>query len=373
MRLFTGTDIATHWKQRSQALSDMYAAKSISPISTEHALRFVTRAYLLRTIGLALAFLVIASVLYANGANLSTWTFLLLNGFVWPQLARLAAEHSADPAHAEVNNLLVDSVSCGIWIALMRFNLLPSVALMTVMAMCEIAVGGHRMLLRGLVLQVAACAMIAAINGFAFSPETSVAQILAATPLLLFYPAAVSAMMYQLGDVVRRQNRLLCRINSVDPLSDLLTRTYWEAAVQRVLDASLETDNPASLLMVDIDHFKSINDRYGHAVGDEVIGGVGAVIRQCIRECDAGGRYGGDEFGIVLGSGEEEIALGVAERVRASVAAIRFASAPALRCTLSIGVAQFRRDTADARAWIHEADVALYRAKLAGRNQYAAA
>lgn len=122
-----------------------------------------------------------------------------------------------------------------------------------------------------------------------------------------------------------------------------------------------------SLLMLDIDHFKSINDRHGHTAGDEAIGRIGAIIRTCLREGDIAGRYGGNEFGVVLNV-DAAITARVAERIRSGVHAAVFEHTPALRCTPSIGIAQLDDETRDARKWIRQADAALYGAKLRGRN-----
>ncbi|HEV7490555.1 MAG TPA: GGDEF domain-containing protein, partial [Rhodanobacteraceae bacterium] len=126
---------------------------------------------------------------------------------------------------------------------------------------------------------------------------------------------------------------------------------------------------PTALLMVDIDRFKEINDHYGHLAGDEVIRTAAAIIQSCIREIDVPGRYGGDEFGVMLAHTGTHAAVVAAERIRQRVAETEFERAPGVRCTLSIGIAAASRGMEDVHAWISQADAALYQAKTLGRNQ----
>lgn len=322
----------------------------------------------MRLLGQGLGVLLVGAALYRQGASAWVWALLLAHGFFWPHLAWWIARSSDDPVPAEHRNLLIDSLLGGIWIALLHFNLLPSVLLVTMLAMNSIAIGGGKLLLRGLAVQIPTCLLVSTLNGFAFAPMTDMVEIIAAVPFLVIYPLALSAMMYRLTRHVRRQNRLLARLSSTDGLSELLNRTHWQQAVAGVLASGLG-DRPASLLMIDIDHFKQINDRYGHVIGDEVIGRIGAIIRRSMREGDTAGRYGGDEFGVVLNGVDAATAAAVAERIRASVSKAAFDNATGLRCTLSIGVAQADRDTHDARDWIRTADEALYHAKHRGRDR----
>ncbi|MCE5233878.1 MAG: diguanylate cyclase [Mizugakiibacter sp.] len=339
------------------------------PSPTASALRFVARVHGLRTLGLGLGFFAVAAALQPQRPSAAVWVLLVLNGFAWPHVARRLAGHSAHPVRAECRNLMVDSAMGGVWVAQMQFNLLPSVALVAMLAMDKIAVGGWKLLARGLLLQAVACALTAATRGFAFAPATGMFEIAATVPFLALYPLAVSMTMYRLSQRVRSQNRLLARLSSIDDLSELLNRGPWEEAVADALDRHRRDGKPATLLMIDIDHFKSINDRHGHPAGDEVIGRVAAIIRHCVREGDMAGRYGGDEFGVVLHGADAADAAAVAERIRAIVAVSRFGHAEDLRCTLSIGIAQAGEETLDARDWIKQADAALYRAKHDGRNR----
>jgi diguanylate cyclase len=333
--------------------------------------RFVERIFRLRALGLGLGFLAVAGVLYENGAQLWIWALLAVDAFLWPHLARRLALESADPERVELKNLLVDSAMGGVWIALMQFNLVPSAFLLVMLAVDKISVGGWRLLGRAFALQVVVCAVTAAVNKFAFQPESSTRVILFALPFLIGYPLAISAAAFAFARKASRHNRILARQTRVDASTGLLNRPSWEAAVDTELRRYKRGDVPAALLMVDIDHFKDINDRYGHLAGDEVIRTTATIIQSCIREIDVPGRYGGDEFGVLLAHTGTHAATLAAERIRQRVAEIEFERAPGVRCTLSIGIAAASRGMEDVHAWISQADAALYQAKTLGRNQTA--
>jgi len=338
--------------------------------------RFVARVYRLRAFGLGLGALAVASVLYQNTAAPVLWTLLLCHGLLWPQLARALASASADPKRTELRSLLIDSAMGGFWVAAMRFNLLPSVLLLTMLAVDKISVGGWRMLSRALAVQAAACVATVlllwiAAGAFPWQPESTMSNVVASLPFLVTYPLLVSAATHALASKARRQNRELALTSTVDAVTGLWNRVTWQKALELELRHLHRYGRPASLLMIDIDHFKQVNDRYGHPVGDAVIAMVALAIRESVRDIDVACRYGGDEFGVLLTHTGEHAAAAVAERVRARVAAALVANAPGLRCTLSIGVACARVDMQSAATWIERADAGLYRAKTLGRNQTA--
>jgi diguanylate cyclase (GGDEF)-like protein len=127
---------------------------------------------------------------------------------------------------------------------------------------------------------------------------------------------------------------------------------------------------PLSLLMIDIDHFKVINDTYGHLVGDEVLKAVAAALRDSVREIDFIGRFGGEEFCVFLPETGSEDACRAAERLRSSIASVEFkAYDEKLSLSVSVGVSSFPESSSDRDELIENADKALYRAKHEGRNR----
>ena len=154
--------------------------------------RAVERGYRLRLLAFGLGFIAAAGVLTSAGASFVLPFLLAVNASLWPGMARAFALHSADPLGVEKRNLLIDSAMGGAWIALMQFNLLPC-ALLTVVLGCGSAMaGGWSLLVRGLVVQAAACVLMLALHGLAFAPQSSTLQILACLPLLVAYSLAIA-------------------------------------------------------------------------------------------------------------------------------------------------------------------------------------
>lgn len=157
-----------------------------------------------------------------------------------------------------------------------------------------------------------------------------------------------------------------------DGLTGLLNRSAVVEILERELERAVRDALPLSVLMVDLDHFKRVNDTFGHLAGDTVLREAAARMKSAIRRYDSLGRYGGEEFLIVLPGCAAEGAVSQAERLRMALAAEPF-SVPGhlLPVTCSVGVASLA-DRSDADALIGQADIALYRAKECGRNCAAA-
>jgi len=171
---------------------------------------------------------------------------------------------------------------------------------------------------------------------------------------------------------VERQNRQLHRLATVDVLTDCLNRRAFFEESQALFAHAATHHKPLACIMADIDRFKSINDRYGHALGDQVIGNVATLLRQALRNGDVLCRYGGEEFCIALPDTTFDAAIEVAQRLREQIemqgsAALRAVQPP--RVTCSFGVAALHPGIGDLDALIAAADLALYAAKEAGRNR----
>jgi diguanylate cyclase (GGDEF)-like protein len=163
----------------------------------------------------------------------------------------------------------------------------------------------------------------------------------------------------------------LCALSSRDGLTGLANRRHFESVLARELDRVARAGEPALLLVLDIDHFKQINDSRGHAAGDLVIKAVAQALAQCVRPMDTVARVGGEEFAIALPNCQPAFGPMVAERVRARIerCAVDVGSGEPVRCTVSLGGAfapQWVRS--NLQLWMERADKQLYRAKHAGRN-----
>ncbi|MGH8714399.1 MAG: diguanylate cyclase [Casimicrobiaceae bacterium] len=336
-------------------------------------LRFIRRIHRMRTLGLALGCLCVASVLHLHQASLAWWILLAVHVLAWPYAALVLATRSANPQSAEIRNLLVDSAMGGVWIAAMQFNLLPSVVLATMLSVDKVGVGGMPLLARTSVPLVAACLVTSALLGFPAQIVTPMYVMLACLPLLVVYPLALSTVTFTLASKLARQNRRLDELGRTDGLTGLANRRQCLTLAEGELVRHRRSGRPAVLVILDIDRFKGINDRYGHPIGDEVLRTVATILRESGRKSDTVARYGGDEFLMVLPDTDLAGAEEASRRIRARLESVAFRRAANLRCTVSLGAAEASDQTTDVDAWIQQADAALYRAKLAGRNRFAAA
>ncbi len=155
-----------------------------------------------------------------------------------------------------------------------------------------------------------------------------------------------------------------------DGLTGLANRREFDRRLKEELERSRRYSLPFSLLMLDLDHFKAVNDTYGHPAGDEVLRTLAVRVRVQVRPVDQVARYGGEEFAVILPETDGAGALAFAERLRAAIAAVPFAlhAERAIGLTASIGVASFPRDGDTERDLVAAADRALYSAKQSGRN-----
>ena len=205
----------------------------------------------------------------------------------------------------------------------------------------------------------------------------------AATPAALRLESAL-ALLAQSGQVLPQGNAQdpawlqalidgLCALSSRDVLTGLANRRHFESVLARELDRVARAGEPALLLLLDIDHFKQVNDTRGHAAGDLVIKAVADALQQCVRPMDTVARVGGEEFAIALPNCPPAFGPMVAERVRTRVERcvvdVGLGEAP-VRITISIGGAfapQWVRSNLG--LWMERADKQLYRAKTSGRNR----
>ena len=159
---------------------------------------------------------------------------------------------------------------------------------------------------------------------------------------------------------------------ATDPLTRLPNARSVQEALIRMVAQSERTGAPLSAIVLDLDHFKALNDRHGHQAGDEVLESLGAALRHGVRASDFAGRWGGEEFVILLPDTDHEGALHAAETMRASVDGLEVPGVTA-HITASLGVATLPDHALDGPSLIRAADRALYRAKAAGRNRVVAA
>ncbi|MDZ7891406.1 MAG: GGDEF domain-containing protein [Rhodoferax sp.] len=164
----------------------------------------------------------------------------------------------------------------------------------------------------------------------------------------------------------------LCELSLRDPLTGLANRRHFSGVLERSIDVVARSGEPALLLMLDIDHFKKVNDTYGHQAGDQVLQVIAKTLTGCVRPMDTVARLGGEEFSVMLPSCHTGYGKVVAERIRAQIENLSVQIAPGLsiKVTVSIGGAyapEWVRSTG--ALWSERADLQLYRAKKEGRNR----
>ena len=155
------------------------------------------------------------------------------------------------------------------------------------------------------------------------------------------------------------------QLSITDPLTGLLNRRYIEERLTEEINRSDRSGAPMTFMMLDVDEFKSYNDRYGHPAGDEALVMIGSILRENLRGADVAARYGGEEFAVLLPETSIEEAQAIAERIRRHVEHTKFAKR---KVTVSIGIATFGGTIGNGKDLKKAADVALYEAKNAGRN-----
>ena len=184
----------------------------------------------------------------------------------------------------------------------------------------------------------------------------------------------MSLFTSQLAAALQNANLLteVGRLAITDELTGIYNRRYFFEMAEKKFTRALKDKSPLSILLVDIDHFKNFNDRYGHAVGDQVLRAAAKMMASALRESDIIGRYGGEEFSIILPDTNNSSAIYVGERLLARVSDVPIDTAAGkLSIEISLGIAGMSKETPNLQSLIVRADQAMYMAKSAGRNRLA--
>lgn len=186
----------------------------------------------------------------------------------------------------------------------------------------------------------------------------------------------IAIILYDVTDIAANRNALekanaeLEMLSRTDRLTRLNNRGYWEECLAAEFSRYKRYETTSSVIMFDIDHFKKVNDTYGHQAGDEVIRQVSQALRDNLRKTDIAGRYGGEEFGVILGNTDAKSAMVFCERVRKQIEAMEVVhDGKTIKFTISLGISQAVDTTDNYTSWLEQADQALYASKEGGRNQ----
>jgi diguanylate cyclase len=349
------------------------------------------RTYLPRTVGLGLGAVCAGAGLYQANAPSWAWGVMLAYCYAWPHVALWISTRSATPFATERRNLLVDSFAGGFWPVAMAFNVLPSVLLLAALAMNNFATGGARLFGKGVLAHLAGAGVGLLLLGLKFQPESNFLTVLLCVPFLLTYPLVLGVVMYRLSielsrrkdELVREKRRAdeanlattraLAKLAARDDLTGLFNRRHMGELMAQQRAACQREGDGFAVALVDLDHFKRINDTHGHAVGDKVLRAFAEQARAAMRGTDIVGRWGGEEFLIIYPRSTAREAEQAAARLRERVAAavVTTPCGQPLRFTVSIGLTE-HAPPESIEALVERADRAMYRAKTQGRDRVVA-
>ena len=364
--------------------------------------------YRMRTLSFGMAFVAAALHSQQKGHPPGLWLALGLVFLVYPHVQYWRVCRAANAVRAEMRNLLVDSVLLGAAIAALGFPLWIAFSA-TIGALTNNAINkGWQGVAENAVALLAGALAWVGLMGFEFSPHTDVPTTALCIVALSWYLLTMSNLGFtrnrqlrQTRETLRRRENELLNANEAlkrnlgeiegleknlretdqvhsrlseqanrDPLTHLYNRRYLDSSLMQALLRSKRAGHPLALIMVDIDHFKKINDTHGHQAGDQILTSLGEQLADMARADDVACRYGGEEFILVLPGMSLDTARSRAEDLRASFARTVVVYGDLnLQATLSIGIAVYPAHGKSADELIRCADMALYQAKGAGRNR----
>lgn len=323
-----------------------------------------------RQVTLLFGFLALASVLWRQQAPLAHWVLPALFCLGWPYLARELAEQALSPKVARRRNILVDQFLGGVMIAIMRFDMLPSMLVVLLGGLNTWRQGGGNLLARGVVLQ--ACGLLLGVlsYGFMWSPHTSLLTIFLCAPLIMLHPLLIGRSLDKVVARLRRQRREHERRLRHDPESGLFVRRYWETQAQNIF-ARCRQGDIASLICLAFDPVSGNEKGEIPLPGDVLFPRLGECLQRVLRDGDIVGRLDNATVGIVLpGASQAQARLAV---LRIRQALQDTPELQALGVTLCFGVAGYRPEWLTLSDWLRQANQALYRARLVGRDCMAVA
>lgn len=207
------------------------------------------------------------------------------------------------------------------------------------------------------------------LTGLPVAMRSSSLEVTLSLPVIMLYPLLFARVSYQTAIKLAEHKRRLQAMSSRDGMTGVYNRRHWEILLRNEFDHSRRHHREATLLIIDIDHFKSINDTWGHDVGDEAIIALTRQLQITLRGSDIIGRFGGDEFAVIMCGTPADSAITAMSRVHERLNTLRLPGAPQVMLRISVGVAPLTPQIGHYREWLKSADMALYKAKNAGRNR----
>jgi len=351
-----------------------------------------------RALSYPFAFIILTLHLWGQGQPALVWVLLGLQLLIYPHLIYWRARRAPDPKQAELHNLLLDSFLFGAWVAWLGFPAFIGFMFFIAAAINSAILRGFNGIVWSLALFAVGALLGAALGGWHFySDESGWVKLLSMVGIsgyllgigvlahqrtqvlrhtrstLRAREAELQALNAALSDRLHQIERLQVELREQavrDPLTGLFNRRYLQSTLEREWARCQREGVPLCVMLLDIDHFKQVNDRHGHGVGDQVLVRLGQLLLEQSRREDLACRYGGEEFLLLLpGMGADE-AYERAQTWRQAFAALDIlVNGARLSLSLSIGVAVAPEHANEPDLLIHQADMALYAAKAQGRNR----
>jgi diguanylate cyclase (GGDEF)-like protein len=352
----------------------------------------------MRTLSFANSFAFSALHIWGQDYGPVVWALLAFVFLVYPPLAYWRARRAPDTMRAELQNLVLDGGLVAVPIAVMGFPLWITFALFIATTINNAIASGPAGTRQAIASFAAGSAIGGAASGFRVALDHSGwvtalcifglcwyllgighvawkrAQLLRETREKLkagehALQGANESLQKRLDEIQALEERLREQANR-DPLTGLYNRRYLQETMERELARCLRERTPLCVILIDLDHFKRVNDRYGHQVGDEVIKQLAALLANEARQEDVACRYGGEEFMLLMPKMPLATAQQRAEHWRRSFAKLSVrAGGDDVKATLSAGIAEFPTHARSADALTQCADLALYQAKASGRDR----
>ncbi|MBK7767945.1 MAG: diguanylate cyclase [Sulfuritalea sp.] len=363
--------------------------------------RVVNGRYRIRMLAFALACVPIGLHIWPRGYGLGIWALFVVQFLIYPHLLYWRSRTAKDPKRSEASNVIIDSVALGAWAAGLGFPLWISVGLFLTILVNHALTGGLQGILLGLMAFASGALASTALVAFHVSTDTDGLVTLFSIIALAVYLSLIgiesfryAQQLHQVQSTLDRQKMTLEEANAAlhnqiqkiddlreklreqanrDSLTGLFNRRYLEGTLERERARCRREGAPLTMLMIDVDHFKMVNDDYGHQAGDEVLRVLGKLLLENARTEDIVCRYGGEEFLLVLPKMPLDIALDRAAQLLKFVQETSVSYGEMrIRTTVSIGVATTPAHADSAEALLKCADKALYQAKARGRNRVVA-
>ena len=299
------------------------------------------------------------------------WLFIL--GIAYPHLLYLLAKNSRNGKRHERANMHIDAFMVGVIASIQPDYYFLSTATLILTANA-LYIGALRLLVTTMLVYVSTLAVtlvyIWPFNGFI---EVSWPVKIAISSFVMVYFCTFASLSYYLTRKMIALTKEVQNLSVIDPLTGAYNRRFLDVSLTKEVHRSQRLNYPLTIIFADLDHFKHINDEYGHQLGDKVLAEFVAITRTCIREdVDWIARFGGEEFIVVLPNAESDYGASIAERIRTQVSEHSFEfEGKNVSISSSFGVVSIEKnyDDTSAEKLIASADDGLYKAKEKGRNR----